>query len=115
MQGDTAVGVVLYNPDNIERVQSSLQSIFQQVNAVYVFDNSTKENNIIFSANTTYMTEHENKGIAYALNRIMEKAQSEGYEWLVTMDQDSVIPEGLINAYEMKLVYPKAINLGRIF
>lgn len=122
MQGDIAVGVVLYNPDNIERVQSSLQSILQQVNAVYVFDNSTKENNIIFSANTTYMTEHENKGIAYALNRIMEKAQSEGYEWLVTMDQDSVIPEGLINAYEehsvddsIGIICPQVIDTRRSY
>ena len=46
MQGDIAVGVVLYNPDNEERVQYSLQSILQQVSDVYVFDNSTKENNI---------------------------------------------------------------------
>ena len=104
MQGDIAVGVVLYNPDNEERVQSSLQSIIQQVSAVYVFDNGTNENNIKFPTNITYMTEHENKGIAYALNRIMEKAQSDGYEWLVTMDQDSVIPEGLINAYEEHIV-----------
>lgn len=122
MQGNIAVGVVLYNPDNEERVQYSLQSILQQVSDVYVFDNSTKENNITFPANITYMTEHENKGIAYALNRIMEKAQSEGYEWLVTMDQDSVIPKGLISAYKehvvddsIGIICPQVIDFRRSY
>ena len=122
MQGDISVGVVLYNPDNEERVQSSLQSILQQVSAVYVFDNSTKENNITFHANITYMTEHENKGIAYALNRIMEKAQADGYEWLVTMDQDSVIPKGLIGAYKehtvddsIGIICPQVIDSRRSY
>lgn len=89
-----AVGIVLFNPDNVDRVQLSLHAILQQVKKVYIFDNSTKENTITFPTNVTYMTEHENKGIAYALNHIMEKAKTDGYEWLVTMDQDSVIPKG---------------------
>lgn len=122
MHGKIAVGVVLFNPDNEERVQSSLQSILQQGSAVYIFDNSTKDNAIAFPDNITYLSEHDNKGIAYALNRIMERAQSDGYEWLVTMDQDSVIPEGLISAYEeytvddsIGIICPQVIDSRRSY
>ena len=95
-----AAGIVLFNPEDTERVKHSLNSVLAQVSKVYVFDNSTKENIITFPSSVTYLTERENKGIAYALNQIMKRAQFDGYKWLVTMDQDSVIPEGLISAYE---------------
>lgn len=122
MSEKIAVGIVLFNPDDEGRVQSSLQSILCQVSTVYIFDNSTVENSITFPARVTYITEHENKGIAYAMNRLMEKAQADGYEWLVTMDQDSVIPEGLISAYEehiseksIGIICPQVIDFRRSY
>ena len=122
MPKNIAAGIVLFNPENEERVQKSIKSILEQVNKVYVFDNSTKENNITFPANVTYLAENKNMGIAYALNRIMEKAKFDGYKWLVTMDQDSVIPEGLIAACEghtldssIGIICPQVIDSRRSY
>lgn len=117
-----AVGMVLYNPDDADRVNRSLSAILKQVDKVYIFDNSTKDHSIVFPANVVYDSEHDNKGIAYALNRIMERTRSDGYEWLVTMDQDSVIPEGLIKAYEehiseiaIGIICPQVIDSRRSY
>ena len=100
-----ASGIVLFNPDNIERLSKSIESVLHQVERVYIFDNSTKHYDYHFPDFVIYMTEHKNKGIAYALNRIMEKALSDGYDWVVTMDQDSILPDEAIHCYETHIDY----------
>ena len=122
MQGEIAVGIVLFNPDNEDRVQKGLTSILKQVERVYIFDNSTKKHSITFPTKVIYITENENKGIAYALNRIVEKAEADGYTWVVTMDQDSVMPNGLIKAYEehihdntIGIICPQVIDSRRSY
>lgn len=122
MQDKIAVGIVVFNPDNEERINKSLQSILNQVEKVYIFDNSTQQHNVVFPAGVTFLSEHENKGIAYALNRIMEKACLDGYEWLVTMDQDSILPSNIIKAYtqhmddeSIGIICPQVIDSRRSY
>lgn len=98
--GKIVAGIVLYNPEDTRQIEGVLNSVLAQVKDVYIFDNSTKIYAFLFLAIVTYLIEHENKGIAYAMNRIMEKAESDAYEWIVTMDQESVIPDGLIGVCE---------------
>ena len=119
--GKIAAGVVLYNPDDNERIVKSIKSVLEQVKKVYVFDNSTIEKKFVFPESVTYMTEHKNMGIAYALNVIMSKAMKEGYEWVITMDQDSVIPKNLIVSYEkyidnkIAIICPQVIDSRRSY
>ena len=47
-----------------------------------------------------YLTENQNRGLAYALNKIMEKALLFGYDWLVTLDQDTLLPINLLESYQ---------------
>lgn len=65
------------------------------------------------SSDNTYLKEFEdekielivndaNMGIEYALNQVMQFAHDNGYEWALTLDQDSVVPPDLIEKY-MKL------------
>ena len=123
MLGKIAAGVVLFNPEDAERVIDSLEAILKQVDRIYIFDNSTIENQMVFPSDIVYLSEnHINKGIAYALNRIIERADSDGFEWLVTMDQDSIIPEGLIGAYEkhisddsVAVICPQVIDSRRSY
>ena len=103
MHEKIAAGIVYFNPEDEDRIHRSLESILNQVEQIYIFDNSTIKQNHSFSDNIIYLTEDENKGISYALNRIMERAKSDGYDWLVTMDQDSIMPAGMIEAYKMHL------------
>lgn len=116
-----AAGMVLFNPDK-KRLYSSLDSILHQVDKLYIFDNSTEENEITYPGNVTYLTEHENKGVAYALNRILEAADTDCYKWLVTMDQDSILPKGIISAYtkhileeSIGIICPQVVDFRRSY
>ena len=82
--------VVFYNPsdDNINNI-NAYKNI---VDRVYVVDNSDddivrlKDDKVI-----KYIKLGQNLGIAKALNVGAEHAIADGYEWLLTMDQDSKI------------------------
>ena len=118
-----AAGIVLYNPDNKDRLLECIDSVSEQFEKLYIFDNSTKKVEIEYPERVSYITENLNKGIAYALNRIMEVADKEGYDWVVTLDQDSILPKGLLNAYEesiendnnIAIVCPQVIDLRRTY
>lgn len=98
-----AAGIVVFNPENRNRLDNCIKSVLKQVHRVYVFDNSTIENRFDFSDDIVYITENNNKGIAHALNVIMESAEADGYNWVITMDQDSILPEGMVQSFEKEM------------
>ena len=118
-----AAGIVIYNPDNLNRFYECLDRILEQVETVYLFDNGSMGIKKQFSQSVVYITEHKNLGIAYALNRIMEAAQRDGFDWVITMDQDSVIPKGLVHRYgeaisqnhDLGIVCPQVIDSRRSY
>ena len=81
--------VVAYNPT--DSINDCIESYINKVDKLYVVDNSSKDNSDKIKKNKKieYITEHKNLGIAKALNIAANKAYEEGYEWLLTMDQDS--------------------------
>lgn len=100
IQDTICAGVVLYNPQDLDRVTECLSNLTRQVKYVYVFDNCTTEHNLNLSSNgIRYLKKDGNMGLAYALNCIMESAEKDGFEWVVTMDQDSIIPDNLVKGY----------------
>lgn len=94
--------VILYNPDSglTERIDTYLQYL----DKLYILDNS--EPGVPFLA-PAYLNnkkvhcvqDNENKGISVRLNTAASMAQQEGYEWLLTMDQDSFFPEDSFPSY----------------
>lgn len=87
-----AAVVVLYNPD--DTVFDKFQTYFNSVNFCYVVDNSTNINKALvekFQAieKVEYIKLDGNKGIANALNVGAKKALYDGFDFLLTMDQDS--------------------------
>ena len=93
-----AVGIVLYNPDTV-RFKKCIENLKQQVSKIFVFDNSEKPT-CINDESLVYLSEGGNKGIAHALNCIMQEAKNNGFQWVVTMDQDSIVPMGLFEGFE---------------
>lgn len=96
---EIVAGIVLFNPDNVERLYENVNSLYKQVSKLYIFDNSTLDLNLKFPENTVYLRENQNKGIAYALNMIMSCAEKDGFNWVLTMDQDSVLPDGMVQSF----------------
>ena len=100
MREDIAAGIVLFNPE-LGRLKKSLDILCKQVHRVFLVDNGSenivqiKEILMPFS-NCELLTNSENKGIATALNQLMELAEQRGYRWMLTLDDDSVCDEVLV-------------------
>lgn len=117
-----AAGIVLYNPE-IDRFEACINSLMQQVDKVYVFDNSEITCTFEKFSIVSYLTDSKNMGIAYALNRIMEEALKDGYDWVITMDQDSIVPKGMVDKYReviesnsnLGIVCPQVIDIRRSY
>lgn len=99
-----AAAVILFQPD--KAVAKNLLSYAQQVERLYILDNTelnvhTKEfiEEVLKLPHVQYMHDSENKGLSYRLNQAANSAKAEGFEWLLTMDQDSIFPEGSFADY----------------
>lgn len=103
--------VVLYNPDST--VAENISMFCNSIRKLYLVDNSP--NPSLTLADTVrkccneveYIHLPENEGIATALNIAACKAVEEGYEWLLTMDQDS---RASINMIQNLLQVCKVVN-----
>lgn len=109
-------GIVLFNPD-IVRLKENIDAINSQVETIILVDNGSENENEITSflesyKSLIYIRNNENVGIAKALNQIINKADALSYEWVLTLDQDTVCNSGIIEAY--KSVIQKEKNLGMV-
>lgn len=95
-----AGAVVLYEPD--KDVLANIQSYLPYIEELYVIDNSETVNRAIIEKiqalpKVQYFSMGGNKGIAAALNYALECAI--GFDWLLTMDQDSSFADGMVERY----------------
>jgi len=95
MNYSTAALVVTYYPD--EQVLQQYEVLRSMVDHVIWVDNTPEDHplssqlaDIAQSVSATFLPLHANTGIAVALNRGIEYAQKEGFDWVLLMDQDSL-------------------------
>ncbi len=95
-------GIVLFNPE-ISRLKQNIEAVISQVEFLIMVENGSNNtcyldeihyNNLLVIKNST------NQGIAYALNQIMEYAKENNFNWVLTLDQDSVVDDNLILNYK---------------
>lgn len=95
-----AAGIVTYNPD-VERLKENIESILKQVSELCIVDNGSDYLKEIEETAKYYsvklIVNDKNHGIAVALNQIMMYTKECKMEWYVTLDQDSIAPDNLIN------------------
>lgn len=84
--------VVLYFPT--EDVKDNIETYIDFVDKLWIIDNTPNEIKLkINKTNIEYKKLYKNFGIATALNIAAREAIKEGYDWLLTMDQDSIFEE----------------------
>ena len=90
---------VWYNPD--ATFVENIRSYASRVGRVYVIDNSAQNNAALLSdvENAVYVPNGENRGIAVALNQGCERALADGFDWVMTMDQDSHWESKMLDEY----------------
>lgn len=98
-----AGGIVLYNP-NIERLKENIDAILPQVEKLYIIDNNSNNIRLVEQQVQNYdkvrlKKNSENLGIAKALNQMCNLAISDDYEWILTLDQDTICPSRIISKF----------------
>jgi rhamnosyltransferase len=94
--------IILFNPN--EDILQNILTYNNSLKRLYVIDNSEQFNNNLqrlIEKNNEILYIHDglNEGISKRLNQAAQKAIDEGYEWLLTMDQDSYFDQETINYY----------------
>jgi len=93
--------IVSFNSDKIFRCY---QSVKEQVDFIVIVDNATSDTAIIAKLKELADTDGklklilsaENFGIAWALNRGVEYAKEKKCDWVLTLDQDSELPDDAV-------------------
>lgn len=109
--------VVWYNPTDKE--VENIKTYIDFVKSLYVVDNSAGDNFPLLdellrqSDKIEYIPNHDNLGIATALNKGCQRALDQGYEWILTMDQDSSFDrdklEQFVESFESKKIEDPSI------
>jgi rhamnosyltransferase len=94
-----AAVVVFYNPEI--NVLNNLNTYINQIDKLFVVDNSYDNNSTLLEkledlSKIEYISNKNNIGIAAALNIGAKKAIEEGFDHLLTMDQDSEASPSLV-------------------
>ena len=117
-------GIVLYNPE-VELLKKNVDALYNQVDKLLLYDNGSsnyQEVKSIFGNYEKIVFEDgvKNRGIAFALNKILNWANRENYEWVLTMDQDSICSSNMIKEYtqylegkDIALICPFILNNGK--
>ena len=96
-----AAVVILFHPN--ETCITNIKSYYDTVGKVYVFDNTENEtfikSGLLNLPGLIYYHDGENGGLPKRLNEAARQAIADGYDWLLTMDQDSNFAEGSFNKY----------------
>ncbi|MCL2424864.1 MAG: glycosyltransferase family 2 protein [Oscillospiraceae bacterium] len=115
-------GIVLFNPD-IERLAQNIGAIESQVEKLVFVDNASDnidEMQVRFNDEKyVWIKNDANVGIAAALNQLIGFADENDYKWILTLDQDSICGDDLVQkllvaADEESDVSNKLNALGRI-
>ena len=97
-QGLKVAGMVtLYNPTDEDI--SNINSYIDDIDKLYIIDNTEGKDNksrIPKNKKIEYIFKNNNLGVATAMNIAAEKAREEGYNWLLTMDQDTTFNPGVL-------------------
>lgn len=97
-------GIITYNP-TLTDVSTCLEALCNQVERVIIVDNASKNVKSLQEvvgkyANVTLVKNSQNIGFAKALTQVFEWAKSQGFNWVLTLNDDSVVPSNMISEYK---------------
>ena len=101
--------VILYHPDKTLLLQN-IRSYLSVLDMLYVIDNTALTDSLLakelksLGSNIKYIANQQNLGIGKALNKASGLAISDGYTWMLTMDQDSYFEESQLSAYNDQFI-----------
>lgn len=96
-------GIILFEPD-IERLIKNIGAIYPQVDCILLINNGSPDSTTllrekIHGIDLCIIDNKENFGIAVALNQLLQYAQTNNFDWLISLDQDSIAPSNMCQEY----------------
>lgn len=92
--------IVTYNPD-IELLNSNILSVINQLSCIYLVDNASANIDALIDLclklDINLIKFDKNYGVAYALNQGLMIAENENFDYVLTLDQDSISPANLVH------------------
>lgn len=111
---------VTYNPE-INILDKSINSLENQVEEIIIVDNTEDKNNqqaigalAKKYSKITLITLGENKGIASAMNEGYGLAIRKKADWILSMDQDSILPPETISQYQEFIERTNSRQIGAL-
>lgn len=116
-------GIVSYNPE-FGQLIAGIGAVVNQVDRLVVVDNGSRNSQEIIDEIKKYNSEiviisnTKNIGIAGALNQILEFGITHGFEWVLTLDQDSTVPKDIISKFkvfmlsDVGIICPKIVDIN---
>lgn len=112
--------ITTFNP-SIAKLRENIAAVISQAERVLIVDNGSGNCDEIqmllkeFGDDRVILKRFQtNKGISKALNAAAMYFYSEHYDWLITLDQDSVVPPNLTSVYLRYIYLEKAAVLSPI-
>jgi len=111
-------GITLFNPE-IERLSDNVSAILPQVEKLYLVDNASANTrdyklSLVGNGKVEIIENEENLGIATALNQMCQKALKDNFDFIITLDQDSVLEGDIVEKFipftdmeDVALITPK--------
>ena len=121
-------GIVLFHP-NIERIEQNIKAVLPQVDKLIFINNAPEESEKLrevclkLSGDLIWIDNEKNAGIAAALNQLMKCADEGGFRWILTLDQDSICGDGLVDKLldagksyaNAAMISPQIIERGKLW
>ncbi|SDH60340.1 glycosyltransferase family 2 protein [Halanaerobium congolense] len=96
-----SAGITLFEP-NISLLEKNINLILPQIEKLILVDNGSKNIDLIKNKwgnhkKIDLICNKKNLGVAKALNQQCERALERQYDWIITLDQDTLCPENIID------------------
>ena len=119
MQSEVYSVIVTYNP-NINLLNDVINSLKNQLKSIIIVDNASKniyEIKLLTKESEIEIIEfYENRGIASAQNEGISYASSLGAQYILLMDQDTILPDGTVSDLyeECTTLEKRGIKVGAV-
>jgi len=108
--------IVIYNVaiEDCESFQSVFQMIDEESNLnIFIYDNSEKPQVIkeYEGLSICYIHDSQNPGVSKAYNTGAFYAQKENKKWILLLDQDTILPNNILESYQKAITEFRSIKL----
>jgi rhamnosyltransferase len=97
------VGIIIVTFNSVKKIEATLKSASLQNMEIVVVDNNSTDGTIDILTRIDYahiILNKKNYGIAKALNQGVEYFKEKDYDWVLTLDHDTVLPRDYILKFE---------------